>query len=439
MEQRLRALLGAIAEVYASVLAPDPILYRREHNLIDYVEEMAVLIQRVVGVRVGDYLFPPVAGVAFSRNEYRWSPRIKREDGIMRLVVGLGTRAVDRGGAEYPRMVALGAPTLRPESTVDEVLQNAQRTVDVVDFQRKRLRSVRMQDLVECQAEFPMLDKLVSVHRDGELYSPATLHVDADASAMCITFDKLLRATPFVRRVGDMLARLEDVYGVAVDMEFATDGEKFYILQCRTQSLAAEVSPVTVPPDIPEEDVIFDAHRYVRTGLLENIEYIVYIDPAVYDAVPTRERRIELARVVGRTNHKLKPKSFVLIGPGRWGSNDIRLGVPVRYADINRCCMLIEVAREMDGFCPEVSFGTHFFQDLVEAGIQYLPLYPDDQENRFDEAFLTTAPNVLADIVPNDADFAGDIHVIHVPAVARGRKLTVVMDGETDYAVAYLK
>lgn len=439
LEQRLRALLGAIAEVYASVLAPDPILYRREHNLIDYVEEMAVLIQRVVGVRVGDYLFPPVAGVAFSRNEYRWSPRIKREDGMMRLVVGLGTRAVDRGGAEYPRMVALGAPTLRPESTVDEVLQNAQRTVDVVDFQRKRLRSVRMQDLVEDQADFPMLDKLVSVHRDGELYSPTTLHVDADASAMCITFDKLLRATPFVRRVGDMLARLEDVYGVAVDIEFATDGEKFYILQCRTQSLAAEVSPVTIPPDIPEEDVIFDAHRYVRTGLLENIEYIVYIDPAAYDAVPTKERRIELARVVGRTNHKLKPKSFVLIGPGRWGSNDIRLGVPVHYADINRCCMLIEVAREMDGFCPEVSFGTHFFQDLVEADIQYLPLYPDDEENRFNEAFLSSTPNVLADIVPNDAEFAGDIHVIHVPAVARGRKLTVVMDGETDYAVAYLK
>ena len=134
LEQRLRALLGAIAEVYASIMAPDPILYRREHNLIDYVEEMAVLIQKVVGVRCGDYLFPAVAGVAFSRNEYRWSPRIRREDGLMRLVMGLGTRAVDRGGSDYPRMVALGAPTLRPESTVNEILRCAQRTLDVVDL-----------------------------------------------------------------------------------------------------------------------------------------------------------------------------------------------------------------------------------------------------------------------------------------------------------------
>lgn len=439
LEQRLRSLLGAIAEVYASVLAPDPILYRREHNLIDYVEEMAVLIQRVVGVRVGDYLFPPVAGVAFSRNDYRWSPRIKREDGLVRLVMGLGTRAVDRSGAEYPRMVALGTPTLRPESTVEEILRNAQRMVDVVDFQKKRLRSIRFADLLAGHPDIPMLDELVSVHRDGELYAPPTRQVDADPAALCITFDKLLRTTPFVQRVGDMLARLEDVYGVPVDMEFATDGEKFYVLQCRTQSLAQDVGPVTIPSDIPDEDVIFDAHRFVRTGLVENIKYIVYVDPVAYDALPTRERRIELARVVGRTNRKLEPKSFALMGPGRWGSNDIRLGVPVRYADINRCCLLIEVARQKDGFSPEVSFGTHFFQDLVEADIQYLPLYPDEEGNRFNEAFLNSAPNVLADIVPADADFAGAIHVIHVPAVARGRKLTVVMDGETDHAVAYLK
>ncbi len=439
LEQRLRSLLGAIAEVYASVLAPDPILYRREHNLIDYVEEMAVLIQRVVGVRVGDYLFPPVAGVAFSRNEYRWSPRIKREDGLVRLVMGLGTRAVDRGGAEYPRMVALGTPTLRPESTVEEILRNAQRMVDVVDFERKRLRSIRLTDLLAGHPDVPMLDELVSVHRDGELYAPATRQVDADAAGLCITFDKLLRTTPFAQRVKDMLARLEDVYGVPVDMEFATDGEKFYVLQCRTQSLAQDVGPVTIPADIPDEDVIFDAHRFVRTGLVENIKYIVYVDPAAYDALPTRERRVELARVVGRMNRKLESKSFALMGPGRWGSNDIRLGVPVRYVDINRCCLLIEVARQKDGFCPEVSFGTHFFQDLVEAGIQYLPLYPDEEGNRFNEDFLRSAPNVLADIVPADGDFADAIHVIHVPAVARGRKMIVVMDGETDHAVAYLK
>jgi hypothetical protein len=423
LEQRLRALLGAIAEVYASVMSPDPILYRREHNLIDYVEEMAILIQRVVGVRFRDYLLPPVAGVAFSRNEYRWSTRIKREDGLMRLVMGLGTRAVDRGGSEFPRMVALGAPTIRPESTVEEVVQSAQRTVDVVDYKMNRLRSIRLPDLLADNPSFPMLDELVSIYRDGELYAPTGRHVDADPSAVCITFDKLLRTTPFVGRIREILARLEDVYGVPVDVEFAFDGEKLYILQCRTQPQAAEAGPVTLPDDIPEQDILFDAHRYVRTGLIEDLEYIVYIDPGVYDAVPTRERRFELARVVGRVNRKLVPGSFILLGPGRWGSNDIRLGVPVRYADISHCAVLIEVAHLKNGFCPEVSFGTHFFQDLVH----------------FNHAFLTQTRNALGDILPDDAGFAGEVRVIHLPAVAGGRRLTVAMDGETDRAIAYLK
>ena len=438
-EQRLRALLGGIAEVYASVMAPDPILYRKEHNLLDYVEEMGVLIQKVVGFPVGDYFLPAFAGVAFSRNEYRWSPRIKREDVLMRLVMGLGTRAVDRAATDYPRMVALGQPTLRPESSVEEILSRAQRTVDAINLKKNSLRPVRIQDLLANGVDFPLLDQIVSIHRDGELYAPATCIVDVQRDDLCVTFDKLLQTTQLAPRVRDMLHRLEDAYGAPVDMEFACDGQKFYILQCRTQAQASETGPVTIPDDIPDDRIIFDAHRYIRTGLVENIHYIVYIDPIVYDAVPSRERRIEIARVVGRINHALDRKSFILVGPGRWGSNDLRLGIPVRYADINRCHLLIEVAREKNGFMPEVSFGTHFFQDLVEAGIHYLPLYPDVKGNRFSQAFMAKTPNALTTLLPNDAEFAQEVRVIHVPAVADGRTLTIAMDGETDQAVAYLK
>ncbi len=437
-EQRLRALMGAIAEVYASIMSPDPIVYRREHNLIDYVEGMAILIQKVVGGKVGDLFMPAFAGVAFSRNEYRWSPRIKREDGLLRLVMGLGTRAVDRSGSDYPRMVALGAPTLRPESTVGEIRRCSQQTLDVVDTKANRLRSVRLPDLLAMREPIPMLDKLVSACRDGELYPPTGLLVDEDPENLCITFDKLLRETPFVQRARDMLSRLEDVYGVPVDMEFACDGEKFYILQCRTQSTALESGPVTIPKQIPKEDIVFDAHRYVQSCQIDNIEYIVYVDPVKYDRISTREGRFAVARAIGRINRALKPKSFALVGPGRWGSNDIRLGVPVRYADINRCCLLVEVARQTNGFSPEVSFGTHFFQDLVEANIKYLALYPDESGNRFDHEFLSNSTNMLATVNPDDASLENDIHLIHVPTSASGRHLQVVMDGESDEAVAYL-
>ena len=100
---------------------------------------------------------------------------------------------------------------------------------------------------------------------------------------------------------------------------------------------------------------------------------------------------------------------------------------------------MIEVARQKDGFSPEVSFGTHFFQDLVEADIHYLALYPDEPGNRFNHEFMGQTANVLSKIVPDDAEFENDIHVIHVPAAAQGRKLSIAMDGDSDEALAYLK
>jgi len=437
-EKRLKALLGAIAEVYASALGPDPLLYRREHDLIDYDEDMAVLIQRVVGRRFGPYFAPCFAGVAFSRNEYRWSPRIKREDGVMRIVMGLGTRAVDRVGAEFPRMVALGMPTLRHESSTSEVKAHSQRTLDVINLTRNRLESVSLEQLMHHGAEYPMLDKLVSIHRDGILTPPTGTYIDADPTNLYVTFDKLMSEGTFPAQIRGLLKRLESAYGVPVDIEFAHDGTQLYILQCRTLSHVEEIQDISIPQDIPEERMVFSAQKFVRAGLVENVEFVVYIDPRDYDSVPNREKRNAVARVVGRLNDRLVGRNFILIGPGRWGSNDIRLGVPVTYADISKAKMLIEVARERDGYVPEVSFGTHFFQDLIEANIAYLPLYPDDRRNRYNETFLSDSPNALAQLLPKDADAASVVHVIDVPAVSGGRRLRVVMDGMTDKALAYL-
>jgi hypothetical protein len=437
LEQRLRALLGAIAEVYASIMAPDPILYRREHHLIDYEEDMAVLIQKVVGFPCGDYYLPIFAGVAFSRNEYRWSARIRREDGLVRIVMGLGTRAVDRVGADYPRMVALGAPTMRTESSDQEILRSSQQTIDVINTATNRLDSVRLQDVLAQGLELPMLDRVVSIYRDGALYPPTSVHIDAEPSSLRITFDKLLRSTPFAQRMRELLQRVEEAYGRPVDMEFACDGEKLYILQCRTLSQVTDSGPVVIPDDVPPERVLFEASRFIRSGLLPNIEYVVFVDASTYDAIPSAERRIELARVIGRLNHTLRRRSFVLIGPGRWGTRDIRLGVPVRYADINHCCMLIEVAPQGGAFVPEVSFGTHFFQDLVEADIHYLPLFPDSEGGGLNEAFLNHAPNVLAERLPEDAAYADYVRVVHIPTATGGRHLTVAMDSEADRAVAF--
>jgi len=438
IDERLQAFLGAIAEVFASALGPDPLLYRRAHDLIDYVEDMAILIQKVVGRRFGPYFAPAFAGVAFSVNDYRWSPRIKREDGVMRIVMGLGTRAVDRVGAEFPRMVALGMPTLRHESSQLEIIQHAQRTLDVINLESNQLESIGLDRLLPHAGEFPMLPQIVSIRRDGTLMPPITTFIDADPSDMLITFDRLISESPLPSTMLKALKRLEAAYGVPIDVEFAHDGERLYILQCRTLSQSQEIEDVTIPSDISEERTIFTANKFVRSARVENIEYVIYVDPRDYDAVPTRDQRVHMARVIGRLNELLANKNFILIGPGRWGSNDIRLGIPVGYADINKTKMLIEVARVRDGYLPEVSYGTHFFQDLLEAHIAYLPLYPDDRRNRFNETFLHDSPNCLTGLLPEARDMENAIHVIDVPKVSGGRLLNVLMDGKNDQAVAFL-
>ena len=119
LRKNLRNLCRAISRVYATTLNPDALLYRRSRGLLDYDERMAVLIQGVVGEEQGQYFLPQTAGVAFSHNQFRWSPQIKPEAGFVRLVWGLGTRAVDRVGNDYPRLIALSHPLLYPSNSIN--------------------------------------------------------------------------------------------------------------------------------------------------------------------------------------------------------------------------------------------------------------------------------------------------------------------------------
>ena len=155
-KERLEALLEAVAEVYASIFSPDPIQYRAERGLLDFHEEMAVMIQAVVGRQLGKYFFPAFAGVAFSRNEFRWSSRIRREDGLLRLVPGLGTRAVDRLSDDYPILVAPGQPNLRVNVSIDEVIRYSPGKIDVIDLEKNGFVTKNIKDLIgEIGPDYP--------------------------------------------------------------------------------------------------------------------------------------------------------------------------------------------------------------------------------------------------------------------------------------------
>ena len=439
-KERLAALVDGIAEVYASTFGPDPIEYRAERGLLDFNEGMGIVIQEVVGARVGDYFFPAFSGVAFSRNEFRWSPRIKREDGLIRIVPGLGTRAVDRVGDDYPVLIAPGQPGLRVNVTVDEITYYAPRKIDVINLKTNSFETLETEALLKAHGnEFPLLEKIVSVHDGHGLRTPLAMSTHYEQASLAVTFEGLISDSSFIPQVNGMLKLLEASLGTPVDIEFAHDGKDFYLLQCRSQIYSEDSAPAQIPRDMPKEKIVFSANRYISNGRVPDITHIVYVDPRSYSELSERSELLDVGRAVGRLNQRLPKRQFILMGPGRWGSRgEIKLGVNVTYSDISNTAVLVEIARKQGNYLPDLSFGTHFFQDLVEAGIRYLPLYPDDESTVFNEQFLLGSPNALSDVLPECATLAGTIHLIDIPAVTYGLVLRVLMNAELNEAVGFL-
>lgn len=184
--------------------------------------------------------------------------------------------------------------------------------------------------------------------------------------------------------------------------------------------------------------MVFSARRSLPTAFVPDIEYVVYVDEDAYHSWPYNDRQT-VARVVGKITEALRGKRFALVGPGRWGSWNPQLGVPVKYAEIAGTLMLVEVARRRATYAPEVSYGSHFFQDLIEDNVAYLPLYPDEPNEVFNEAFLhgqSELPRLLPDEYYRRYDRL--IRVVHVPSIAGGRRAHAILNGELEAAVVFV-
>ncbi|MDD3050435.1 MAG: PEP/pyruvate-binding domain-containing protein, partial [Candidatus Cloacimonetes bacterium] len=439
-EERINALMDAVAEVYASTFSPDPIEYRTERGLLDFHEEMAIIIQEVVGKRVGRYYLPAFAGVAFSNNEFRWSSRIKREDGLMRIVPGLGTRAVDRLSDDYPILVAPGQPTLRVNITSDEVFRYSPKKADVINLESNTFETVEINSfLKEFGHEYPEIEKIISFFEGNRFVNRNKFNLDFEKDDFVVTFEGLLSKTPFLERMKCILDTLKEKIGIPVDIEFASDGEYFYVLQCRAQSYATGTVPSIIPKDVADNKIIFTAKKFISNGIIPDISHVVYVSPEKYSEVESIEDLKNIGKTVGILNKILPKRKFILMGPGRWGSRgDIKLGVDVTYSEINNTAALIEIARKKGNYTPDLSFGTHFFQDLVEAAIRYIPLYPDDPNIMFNEEFLENSPNVLSELVPQFKHLDYVIRVIDINKTTDSQVLRILMNADTDEAIAFL-
>ncbi len=442
--QNFEQLLNAIRRVYASLLNPDALLYRKQHDLLDYDERMCVIIQPVQGQRYGNFFLPTISGVAYSQNPYRWGPKIRREDGFLRLVWGLGTRAVNRVANDYPRLVALSHPKLRPDSSASAIRHYSQYLVDILDLEQNCFDTVPVDEILK--PDYPNLDVIASIDKGDYLQEIFAGGMTRGDDELVITFNKLTEDKRFIKLMRTALMRLERVYGRPIDIEFAvevvhdrpTSDYRLHILQCRPLSQRIENLQVSIPENVPQQDILMESSWLVPDGLVENVRYAIFIDPEKYRAIPDLVTKRELGRALNRLNQSLQEQSFILLGPGRWGSANLDLGVHVTYGDIYNTKVLVEIGLTKDGGRPELSYGTHFFNDLVESGIATLALWPDGKHSRFNWSFFRESANCLATIAPEDADLEPYLRVIDIPAVSSGKRLHLYMDGAREKAIGFL-
>ncbi len=444
-EENLNAFTNAIARIYASALNPNAILYRHHKGLEDYDERVAVLIQPVEGENYGRYFLPHGAGVAFSRNLYRWSPQIKREDGFLRLVWGLGTRAVDTIGNDHPRLVALSHPLLHPAASTKMIKLYSQQFVDMIDLEQNKLVSLPIQEVLN--PRYPALRYIAQVD-EGD-YLTAIRTSTADINSMVVTFDELLRRTPFARIMREALTLLEQEYDSPVDTEFTVEvtnpqsvhpGVMISLLQCRPQSHIIDDEAVSIPSDLDEDRIIFASRRMVPHGAVKNVRYVLFVTHEGYFNLPSQADRTRLERTIGQLNTALKDQDYICVGPGRWGTSTPDLGVHIAYADIYNTRALIELSGQEVGTSPEPSFGTHFFQDMMEAHIFPLAINLDDKDAKFNHDFFYSTPNRLEEWYAKiDKNLLSTIRLVDVKDFAPHQHLVLVMDDDEGRAVGFLE
>jgi hypothetical protein len=408
-------------------------MYREHWNLLEREEEMALLVQRVSGEDFGTYYYPHVAGAGFSFNPFVWNPDIDPKSGFLRLVFGLGTRAVDRADDDYTRLVALNAPSRRPESNFDEVCEYSQHRVDYLDLAENRVTSGYFLDLAKEERGIPL--ETVASRDESAL---ATHGV----SNYVLTFDKLLSNTPFVQDMRDMLATIEDAYQNPVDIEFTAtflddDRYKINLLQCRPLQVQG-VAGISLPKvEATDTDRIVEAHgAIIGPSRIVRLDRFIYVVPKLYGQLPLTQR-YEVARLLGRINQAgaRDPGTVMLLGPGRWGTSSPELGIPVHFGEISRVAVLCEIVTMRENLIPDVSLGTHFLNELVEMNILYMALFPQQQRNYLDEGFFLDAPNRLLDLVPGASQWQDMVRVVETKEVlARDRAALLLADAEEQQA-----
>jgi hypothetical protein len=348
---------------------------------------------------------------------------------------------VESGGADQPRLVALSHPLLLPSQ---EIRAHSQQYVDLLDLEENALKTLPVREVLT--ADYPAVREVAQLDESGFVENIRTSLVEP--GNLVITFDGLLRQTRFAEIMRTMLATLERHYHSPVDTEFTVEitdpGQdspevSITLLQCRPQSALAEEGEVDLPSGLAPRDIIFATSRMVPRGKVGGIRWVVYVPAKGYFSLASNSERVRLERAIGSLNAKLREECFICVGPGRWGTSTPDLGVGIAYGDIYHTKALVELTGR--GVSPDLepSFGTHFFQDLMEAHIFPLNVNLDDRDAAFNRRFFEETPNRLGEFMEADEALRRALRVIKVEDWKEGGSLSLVMNDEVGKAVAYIK
>ena len=415
-EERLGEFENAVRIVYASSAGLSALDYRKRRGLDKRDEQMALLVMRVSGSAYGSYYMPCAAGVGYSFSPYKFLNDINSSAGMLRLVMGLGTSAVDRTEGSYPRLVSLDKPEATNFTTIAEKHQFSQRKAEVVDLKAGKLSRVPLETL---EPILPGYLKTQVLEHDSE--AEFSLRERGIHQDICfISCLGLVRNRAMMEHMKRMMLLIQQEYGEPVDIEFTinvSESKEYVInlLQCRPLQIFQDTGSTSIPDDIPEERILLET-RGASMGLSRKIQLdrIVYVDPVEYYHLPYNEKP-QIASLIGKINWKYRDqgKHLLLMVPGRIGTSSPELGVPTSFADISGFDAVCEIAESRAGYNPELSYGSHIFQDLVEAQILYIAVFPGDKTPHFRPELLMEEPNIVTEI-PGGADYQNVIYLADV-------------------------
>lgn len=404
LSERLQEFEDAIRIVYASTMSRSALDYRLRRGLNNRDEQMALLVMRVSGSFYGQYYLPCAAGVGYSYSTYRFLKELDPSAGMLRLVMGLGTTAVDRTEGSYPRLVSLDRPEATSFKTQAEHHRFSQRRLEAINTGTSRLEKITPETIGHL---LPSGKKKLLFEHDRQA-ERAFMDRGIRRDIVFVSCQGLVKDTALMTAIREMMQTIQKEYEHPVDIEFTLNTDvngsvMVNLLQCRPLLVFQDNASQCIPDHISDEHILLDIQKAsMGHSQMADIDLIVFVDPVAYFNMPYKEKPA-VASAIGRINWLMrgKGKKLLLFAPGRLGTSSPELGVPTSFSDISEFTAVFEMAESGAGYNPELSYGSHMFQDLVENAILYGAVFENKKTRLFNPDLLSSLDNSLSLLDPS--------------------------------------